>query len=1203
MKRILSLVLVLALVLGSVPVAFAAEDTAGDMLKAAGFVAGDQDGNLNEDQPLTREQMMVLIAEMNGVKEEAATFGIPADFSDVNENDWFAPYVWYAFYQGWTAGMGDGSFGAGVAVDSRMAATFMLKALDYEVTDYNASVEQATDLGIEIASTASLTRGEGFKAMWSTVNLPKQGSDVALGVELGRIEAETTPVADFAGVIDAVDAVGATLIDVTFEDDVDAAAAEAATFVIVKKDTTDEVAVKSVMAVDSDRVAVELEALTAGAGYTVTVGESSKNFTAIAKETDAPKVSSVKGTDTDRVEVAFDMNIDRATAEDIANYSIDKIGTVTNAELKSDNATVVLTVEGFTKSLNVKMTVENVLNVDGVSMKKVTKTFYPKFDKSAPKIDKIETASNDVEVIVYFSDDHGVDEAVAEDVANYSIEGLDILEAKASKKDTAGKSIDFFKKVVLTTSEQQAGKKYELVVSYMVDGSTAKNATTKDLTEDFRGGKADTSKPSVTTVEALADNLVAVTFTDANDLDESTALDTANYTVDKDKLDVLDAAFKDDDADTKVVHLTVSDMEKGKSYKFLINNIADEFGNAITKDVAKYVSGTSNLERTSAATITKVESTSLTKVEVTFDVAVTSSAEDATNYVFNNDLGAATAAEFASGSNTKVILTVPSMTANKKYEVTVSGVENYFGYVAEDVAANFIATATSVDTTAPEIETISYENKGILKLEFSEEVRAGGSIVLERESDNTTQTKTAVYQTGDDDQTLVFDVTGLQAGETYIINSVTVYDVARNVADYTADAESFVTDADAYGNSDKIEFESWTQEDVKTVKFYFSDAVELAGYASTVDIAVASSKNSVTTITLEVDDDDAAVVIGTTNVSMKKDEVLAFNVTDMANAVTDFIGRPTMALEDNNTGSDSLGASHYEMEMTLEDDVKPIISEVFAVKNNEIHVFYDEDIATAGSYSLKDDDGNTVALGTPEVDGDDATLVVIKLSGSAELSSDKEYTLKQIGLARDIAGNTAEKEDDGYSFVGVDTEPAVEFKGVAVLAWDQAKFSDSSALTQTNDFYVSTTSVAANAAANKITADATPSSATTKSVTMSATNEYNAFLEGVTYYVFKDTATPTQVDSFEGIVDKLTGEFDTTTSAVTKMKSSSLVSGSSLMFYIVNVTDSTTATGTVTVDGEISITGVTPGANDVIRVMIKDGQNVTSYVEATVPAN
>jgi len=1203
MKRVLSLVLVLVLVLGSVPVAFAADTSAGDKLKEAGFVAGDQDGNLNEDQELTREQMMVLIAEMNGVKEEAATFGIPADFSDVSENDWFAPYVWYAFYQGWTAGMGDGTFGAGNPVDSKMAATFMVKALGYEVADYNESVAQAATLGINVAETSKLTRGEGFNAMWETVNLPKEGSDVALGVELGKIEEEVVVVADFAGVIDAIDAVGTTLVDVTFDDDVDAAAAEAATYVIVKKGSTDEVAVKSVTAVDSDRVAIELEALTAGAGYTLTVGESTMNFTAVAKETDAPKVDSVKGTDTDRVEVAFDSKLDRATAEDIANYSIDKIGTVTNAELKSDNETVTLTVEGFTKSLNVKMTVENVLNVDGVAMKKVTKTFYPKFDASAPKIDKIETSSNDVEVVVYFTDDHGVEEAVAEDVSNYSIDGLDILEAKASKKDTAGKSIDFFKKVVLTTSEQQAGKKYDLVVSYMVDGSTAKNATTKDLTEDFRGGKADTSKPSITTVEALADNLVAVTFTDSNDLDETTALDTANYVVDKDKLDVLDAQFKDDDSDTKVVHLTVSSMEKGKSYKFMINNIADEFGNSITKDVSKYVSGTSNLERKSAATITKVESTSLTKVEITFDVAVTTTAEDATNYVFNNDLGAATAAEFATGSTKVVELTVPKMTANKKYEVSVSGVENYFGYVSEEVEADFIATATGVDTTQPEIETISYENKGILKLEFSEEVRTG-SIIIEKEEDNTTQTLTAVYQTGDDDQTLVFDVKALTAGKTYIINSVSITDVAKNAVDYTADAESFVTDADAYAVADDaIELESWTQEDVKTIKFYYSDAVELAAYASTVDLTVTSSKNSVATITLEIDEDDAAVVVGTTNVTMKKDEVIAFDVTAMSVAVTDFIGRATAPLSDNNTGSDSLGSSHYEMEMTLEDDVKPVISEVFAVKNNEIHVMYDEDLNTAGSYSLKDEDDKTVALGTPEVDGDDASLVVIKLSGSATLSSDTEYTIKQVGLARDIAGNTAEKEDDGYSFVGVDTEPAVEFTGVSVLSWDEVKFSDNDSLTTANNFYVSTTSVATAAAANKITADKLPTSTTTKSVTMTATNEYNAFLEGTTYYVFKDTATPEQVASFAGIVEKITGEFDTTTSVVTKMKSSSLVSGSSLTFYVQNVTDSNTATVAVTTDGEIDITGVSAGASDVIRVMIKDGDNVTTFVEATVSAN
>jgi hypothetical protein len=70
-----------------------------------------------------------------------------------------------------------------------MAATFMLKALDYEVADYNASVVQAAGVGIEIAAATEMTRAQGFQAMWSTVNLPKSGSTVALGVERGKNDA------------------------------------------------------------------------------------------------------------------------------------------------------------------------------------------------------------------------------------------------------------------------------------------------------------------------------------------------------------------------------------------------------------------------------------------------------------------------------------------------------------------------------------------------------------------------------------------------------------------------------------------------------------------------------------------------------------------------------------------------------------------------------------------------------------------------------------------------------------------------------------------------------------------------------------------------------------------------------------------------------------------------------------------------------
>ncbi|OPL08058.1 MAG: hypothetical protein AVO33_02145, partial [delta proteobacterium ML8_F1] len=71
MKRVLSLVLVLVLVLGSFPVfADEAEATYGEMLAEMELVLGDEEGNLMEGDALTRAQMMVVLARMYGVEEE-----------------------------------------------------------------------------------------------------------------------------------------------------------------------------------------------------------------------------------------------------------------------------------------------------------------------------------------------------------------------------------------------------------------------------------------------------------------------------------------------------------------------------------------------------------------------------------------------------------------------------------------------------------------------------------------------------------------------------------------------------------------------------------------------------------------------------------------------------------------------------------------------------------------------------------------------------------------------------------------------------------------------------------------------------------------------------------------------------------------------------------------------------------------------------
>ena len=93
MKKVLSLVLVLALVLGMMPV-FAAGETGAEMLYKYGFIAGNN-GDLMVDKELTRAEMAVLVAEMNGLKDETANYGATANFSDVEAGKWYTPYVAY----------------------------------------------------------------------------------------------------------------------------------------------------------------------------------------------------------------------------------------------------------------------------------------------------------------------------------------------------------------------------------------------------------------------------------------------------------------------------------------------------------------------------------------------------------------------------------------------------------------------------------------------------------------------------------------------------------------------------------------------------------------------------------------------------------------------------------------------------------------------------------------------------------------------------------------------------------------------------------------------------------------------------------------------------------------------------------------------------------------------------------------------------
>jgi hypothetical protein len=239
MKKVLSLVLALVLVLGMIPT-FAADATGAQALYDNGFITGkdgaDLESKLDVNAQLTRAQLAALIAELNGAKEEAAAFEQPADFTDfATIAGWAKNFVSYAAVNGWMNGFTDGTFRANASVPAQQLAAVLMNALGYEVV-WNTVLADAAELGIVVEGTA-LTRGEAFEAMWVAVSEVKMAdSDMTLGQHLGKLAPPTPVVTDLK--ITSVVADNLKAITVVFNQEVDEDTITATNVKVVRGTTT-----------------------------------------------------------------------------------------------------------------------------------------------------------------------------------------------------------------------------------------------------------------------------------------------------------------------------------------------------------------------------------------------------------------------------------------------------------------------------------------------------------------------------------------------------------------------------------------------------------------------------------------------------------------------------------------------------------------------------------------------------------------------------------------------------------------------------------------------------------------------------------------------------------------------------------------------------------------------------------------------------
>lgn len=136
MKKVLSLVLVIAMVLSSMSFAFAGtfEDVTGDYegaveaLSALGVINGYEDGTFRPEKTITRAELAKVLVEALGYGQLVA--GANSNFSDT-QNHWANGYVAIAAGTGLVVGYPDGTFAPDKAVTYDEALTMVVRALGY----------------------------------------------------------------------------------------------------------------------------------------------------------------------------------------------------------------------------------------------------------------------------------------------------------------------------------------------------------------------------------------------------------------------------------------------------------------------------------------------------------------------------------------------------------------------------------------------------------------------------------------------------------------------------------------------------------------------------------------------------------------------------------------------------------------------------------------------------------------------------------------------------------------------------------------------------------------------------------------------------------------------------------------------------------------------------------------------------------------
>jgi hypothetical protein len=307
-------------------------------------------------------------------------------------------------------------------------------------------------------------------------------------------------------------------------------------------------------------------------------------------------------------------------------------------------------------------------------------------------------------VKVVFSE--ALEKASAELITNYSINnGITVSKA----------TLQTDQKTVYLTTTQHVNRWYILTINNVRDASSNGNMIAANTQTSYQWQGGDTQPPTVSKIELLRQDFLAVTFSEA--LNQSSATAKANYSISP-SIQILSSGI---DVNTlTTVYLSTGAHTPGQAYSLTINNVKDGSANANTIAANTKANYTCTSGDANPPVLVAARLTTNSQLQVEFNEKVeTGSAQNIANYTITPSVRVISAV--LNTEKTIIILTTDPHSAGN-YTVTVRNVGDANATPNIMTSGSLGYSYTPPDVTLPTLSAVSLTTDDLLQVTFSEAV-------------------------------------------------------------------------------------------------------------------------------------------------------------------------------------------------------------------------------------------------------------------------------------------------------------------------------------------------------------------------------------------------------------------------------------------------------------------------------------------------